>query len=138
MTSRPTIGTSGQSEPGLVVVVAAHGSRAEEANETHRSLVQDLSLRLGILALPAFLELAEPSIPAALSVAADGGAVRILVLPFFLHPGRHLREDVPALVEQAREQHPGVTIDVLGAFGADPGVLDALTRQVTAALGASK
>lgn len=130
-----TAGSTSGHGPDLAVVVAAHGSRAEESNEAHRTLVRALEARIGVPATPAFLELADPSIPAALAGAVEAGAGRVVLVPFFLHPGRHLREDVPALVREARVRFPGVTIELLGAFGADPALLDALAGQVTVALG---
>lgn len=116
------------------VVVVAHGSRAAAANDAHRALAADLAERVPVTVVPAFLELADPDIPAGIAEAVAAGATEVVVLPYFLHPGRHLVEDIPALVDQARAAHPGTTVRLLGAFGADPAVVDALTAQVTAAL----
>lgn len=119
----------------VAVVVAAHGSRADAANLAHRDLVAALAERVGLLAvLPAFLELAEPSIPDAIDTAVTAGAREVLVLPYFLHPGRHLVEDLPAIVADAQDRHPGVSFRLLGSFGADPAVVDLLAAQARTAL----
>ncbi|CAN5133399.1 hypothetical protein BH20ACT3_BH20ACT3_17070 [soil metagenome] len=47
----------------IVVVVAAHGSRADPANAAHREVVEELAAAVSSPVAPAFLELAEPSIP---------------------------------------------------------------------------
>ncbi|HEX2577634.1 MAG TPA: CbiX/SirB N-terminal domain-containing protein [Aquihabitans sp.] len=115
------------------IVIAAHGSRAEPANAAHREVVDALAAALGRPASPAFLELAEPSIPDAIDAAARD-ARTVLVVPYFLHPGRHLTDDLPAIVDDATARHPDCDIRLLASFGADPALLDVLVGQVSSAL----
>jgi sirohydrochlorin ferrochelatase len=118
-----------------VVVLVAHGSRAEAANEAHRMVAAELARRTGRTVVPAFLELAEPSIPDAIVAAVGSGAGEVLVLPHFLYPGRHLAEDVPALVAEAARARPGASIVLLPPSGADPAMVDLLADQVDRAVG---
>ena len=120
--------------PGPVVIVVAHGSRAEQANDAHRHVVSELAGRVAGTVHPAFLELAEPSIPDAIDAAIAAGAAPVLVLPYFLYPGRHLTRDLPAIVADATQRHPGHEISLLDLFGARPGVVDVLAAQVEEAL----
>jgi sirohydrochlorin ferrochelatase len=112
------------------VVFIAHGSRATAANEAHVAAAEQLAERTGVEVRPAFLELAEPSIPDAITAAIDDGADEVLVLPLFLYPGRHVATDIPALVEEARAARPGAAVDLLEPFGADPAVISVLAGQV--------
>lgn len=116
------------------VVVAAHGSRAEAANAAHRAVVSALDAAIDGSALPAFLELTEPSIPDVIDQAVADGATDVLVLPYFLHPGRHNGEDMPAIVSAATERHPSVTVRLLDLFGADPALVEILVAQTRGAL----
>lgn len=118
----------------VAVVVAAHGSRAAAANDAHHRVVAGLGERSGRTVLAAFLELVEPSIPDAIDAAVAGGASTVLVVPYFLHPGRHSTEDIPAIVADARERHPAADLRLLDLFGADPALVDLLAAQVGAAL----
>jgi sirohydrochlorin ferrochelatase len=121
--------------PGSVAIAfVAHGSRAAAANEAHVVAAAALADRLGAPVVAGFLELAEPSIPEAIVAAAATGADRVLVLPLFLYPGRHVAVDIPALVDAGRARCPGVVVDVLDPFGADPAIVDLLASQVRAAL----
>ena len=45
------------------------------------------------------------------------GAREIRLVPFFLGVGRHLREDLPRLLEQLRGLHPGVSVSLRQALG---------------------
>jgi sirohydrochlorin cobaltochelatase len=116
----------------LAVVVVAHGSRADAANVAHREAVAALGRRVDVAVVAGFLELAEPDIPTAVAQAVASGADDVAVLPLFLHPGRHLVEDIPALVAAAADAHPGVRVRLLPAFGDDPGVIDLLAAQIEA------
>lgn len=120
---------------GVAIVVAAHGSRAEGANVAHCEVVDALGASVAHRVTPAFLELAEPSIPDAIDEAAATGAATVLVLPYFLHPGRHLSDDLPAIVAEAHARHPQTTIRLLGSFGSEPGLGEVLVGQVRRAIG---
>ena len=69
---------------------------------------------------PAHMEIAEPTIADAVGKCAAAGATTIIVAPYFLSRGRHIQEDIPALVAAAQEKHPGVTCIVADPIGLDP------------------
>lgn len=116
------------------MVVVAHGSRAAAANDAHRAVVARLARRVSTSVVPAFLELTEPSVADAIDRAVADGAAWVVVLPYFLHPGRHLVEDLPRLVAAAAGRHPGATVSLAPSFGADPALDDVLAAQVTRAV----
>jgi sirohydrochlorin cobaltochelatase len=122
--------------PATALVLIAHGSRAEAANDAHREVATTLAERLGAPVIAAFLELAEPSIGAGIDAAVAGGAQRVAVLPHFLYPGRHLVRDIPAEVAAAVERHPEVRIDVLPESGSAPAMLELLAAAARAGLDA--
>lgn len=115
-------------------MVAAHGSRAVAANDAHRAVVARLAQSVSARVVPAFLELTEPSIHDAIERAVEGGATTVVVLPYFLHPGRHLTEDLPRIVAEATERHPAAVVRLAASFGADPVLADVLAAQVARAL----
>ncbi len=123
---------------GAVVILVAHGSRLPEAGVAHRAVCQQLERKLGddTPVEPAFLELTEPDIPTCIDRAVAGGAGRLVVLPYFLHPGNHTLRDIPATIEAARAKHPDVLIEQAAVFGADPALVGALADQARSALSA--
>lgn len=120
------------------MLLVAHGSRSPLAGEEHLALCAAVQLEANrgagtpIEVRPAFLELAEPSIPTAIDAAVAGGSVRIRLLPHFLNSGNHVLRDLPAAVAEASERHPGVEIELAERLGADPGLIELLTRRVLA------
>jgi sirohydrochlorin ferrochelatase len=118
---------------GVHVVLVAHGSRALEANASIADLARGLGERLGLVVAPAFLEMAEPTIPAAIRAAAAGGAERIIIVPFFLAPGVHVRRDLIKILEEARLEL-GIPVDLADFFGAHPDVPRLLADITTSAI----
>jgi sirohydrochlorin ferrochelatase len=100
--------------PLTAVLLIAHGSRHEPANVDLRNMAADLvaSGEYPIVE-PAFLELAEPDIPAGGSACVARGAKRVLMIPYFLSAGVHLVRDLTAARDALIVRHPGVEF-VLG------------------------
>jgi sirohydrochlorin ferrochelatase len=109
------------------IVVFAHGSKVESANEAVRAVAAELA-RLGGYELveAAFLELAGPDLKGAIGRLVMLGAERVVVIPYFLTLGRHAAEDLPALVAEVEAVHPGLSVVVtapLDGHTAMPGIL---------------
>lgn len=116
------------SDPLTAVLLIAHGSRHEAANDDLRTLARRLSEggRHAIVEA-CFLELAEPGIPAGGKRCADRGATRVLMIPYFLSAGVHLTRDLTSARDELAAAHPGVAF-VLGApLGPHP-LLDELVE----------
>ncbi len=116
-------------ELGLVVV--DHGSTREEANRRHEEFVRGWGRHRGYgVVEPAHMELAEPSIGSAFDACVAAGALRVVVAPYFLWPGRHSSEDIPALAAEAAARHPGVAHVVAAPLGPHPLLRDVVDERV--------
>lgn len=119
-----------------VTLLVAHGSRNPDADEAHRALCEAVARAAAtgtgreVRVEPAYLEIAEPSIPATIDRVVGEGVTEVRLLPHFLGPGNHVQRDLPAIVAEARERHPGVTIELAEHLGADPGLVDLLAARV--------
>lgn len=74
----------------------------------------------------AFLELMAPSLPETVDRLAKNGIADVTVVPVFLGQGGHVLRDLPVLLEEMRQAHPGVTIKVAQAVGENEQVLNAI------------
>ncbi len=111
------------------LVLVAHGSRREASNQEVRHVAEQLQARAMDVfdrVTAAYLELAGPTIPEAIENCIRAGADEVVVIPYFLAAGRHMSDDIPAIIEAAREAHPDVSIRVTPYVGAAPGVVDLL------------
>jgi len=112
------------------VVLVDHGSRRAEANAQLEALAERLREREpGTLVVTAHLEIAAPDIAAALATCASSGARDVVLLPWFLAPGRHTAEDIPRAVAAARERHPELRVRIGEPLGLDARLVElALSR----------
>ena len=103
------------------LVLFAHGSRDPKWAEPFKAIqaliraqAPDTPVEL------AFLELMQPDIQECLGVLAKQGVKRVSVVPIFLAAGRHLREDLPALIAPIQNQFPDLVINVSTPIGDIP------------------
>lgn len=79
------------------------------------------------------MEIAKPTIADAISKCASAGASTIIIAPYFLSRGRHIQEDIPALVAAAQEQHPQVKCVIAEPIGIDPLMAQLIEMRVLSA-----
>ncbi len=95
------------------VLFAGHGSRAAGAAEAMLAAVERVRRRGAFpIVETGYLELCQPDLPAALCACVEQGASRVLVVPYFLHNGIHIRRDIPAVMRRELARYPGLQISI--------------------------
>lgn len=113
------------------IVIVDHGSRREASNRMLEAFVERFAPQLPYLAVePAHMELAEPSIATAVGRCVQRGARSIIVCPYFLLPGKHWDQDIPALTAEAVAPHPGLEYTVIAPIGLHPMMRDVVADQI--------
>lgn len=103
------------------VILVDHGSRRSQSNRMLEKVVELVRETTGWeIVEAAHMEIAEPSIGAAVDRCVARGAELVVVQPFVLLPGRHWRDDIPRLVAEAAARHPGVRWLVTAPLGDHP------------------
>jgi len=74
----------------------------------------------------AYLDLMQPDLASAIATQAGRGFASIRIVPLFLGPGGHVRNDLRRIIDEARESQPGVAIDLTAPAGEDDDVVAAL------------
>lgn len=116
------------------IVIVDHGSRRAESNAMLEEVARQFGERFKQthdIVEAAHMEICEPSIATAYAACVARGATRIMVLPFFLGPGKHWTKDIPALAAEAAAQHPGTQYHVAMPLGIDDLILDLLNKRAT-------
>jgi sirohydrochlorin ferrochelatase len=116
------------------LVVFAHGSKVDAANQAIREVAARVAVRAGYITEAAFLEIAAPGLPRAVEMLVGRGASRIVVLPYFLAPGRHAARDLPRIIEQLRGIHKGVRIEAAANLDGHPALVGILLDRAAAVL----
>ncbi|MBL8808685.1 MAG: hypothetical protein JNM43_00795 [Planctomycetaceae bacterium] len=121
--------------PLTAILIVDHGSRrAESNNQLKEAAKRFAALSSYSIIEPAHMELAEPTIRQAFDRCVERGAERIVVFPWFLAPGRHWTEDIPALVREAAEAHPNIAWHLTPPFGLHPGMFDIVNDRIDVTL----
>lgn len=122
------------SEPTTAIIVFAHGSAVPEANGEVARLAEEVARRAHCPARSAFLEQAQPDLAAAVAESVAAGARRIVVVPYFLTMGTHVRRDLPRLLAEQRARFPDVDFCAGQSLEGYPGMADVLLSRVQEAL----
>jgi sirohydrochlorin ferrochelatase len=117
------------------IIVFAHGSRIEPANQAVRAVAAELA-RAGPYqhVVAAFLELGQPDLETAVIELSGRGVRRMVVIPYFLTLGMHLERDLPRIVERISNNHSHLEISVSPPLDGHPGLLQVLKDRAREAL----
>jgi sirohydrochlorin ferrochelatase len=116
------------------ILLVDHGSRRNQANEQLERMAELVSERVpDTIVHVAHMEIAEPDIAQGVDACAADGADEIVVHPYFLAPGNHSTSDIPRLVREAAERHPGLRVRVSEPLGLHPKLVDVILDRVDAA-----
>ncbi len=118
---------------GLLVMV--HGSPRSEANEDVYRVVEIVRDRGSYASVQiGFMECNTPTIPDAVEACVRDGAIRIDAVPYFLHTGNHVAEDLPTLLEEAQERYPQVQFRMARFLGTAPRITELIAERARAVL----
>jgi sirohydrochlorin ferrochelatase len=109
------------------ILLIAHGSRRPQANAELEQIAQALR-QCGPFDFvqPAYLELAEPTIEQGAAACIAYGANVVVMLPYFLSPGRHVVDDLSAMCQRLRQLYPQVHFTLAPPLGQHPAIIDIL------------
>lgn len=139
MNSRPSSASGSETSGGLDytvgekdgVIIVDHGSRRQESNLMLNDFVAMFRARTCYkIVEPAHMELVEPTIKDAFGKCVQQGASRVIVSPYFLSPGRHWKQDIPALVAEASKEQSNVPYIVTAPLGLHELMVDVMNDRI--------
>ncbi len=111
------------------ILLLAHGSRDARWREPVEAVMRRIrSQDAAVQVACAYLEFVAPDLPGAARTLIDSGACSIRVVPLFLGMGKHVREDLPRLLDALRDAHPLIDFSLATAVGEEPEVIGLLAR----------
>lgn len=119
----------GLTKEALLVMV--HGSPRPVANTDMLRVVEALRSReVFPIVEVGFMECNAPTIPEAIDMCVAQGATTVTAVPYFLHTGTHVADDLPTLLEEAAERHPAVLFRMGAYLGKSPMLTDILADRI--------
>ena len=121
------------------LLVMVHGSPHPSANDDMFQVIEDLrtrpdATRLYPIIEAGFMECNAPSILEAIDRCVAAGAQRLVAVPYFLHIGTHVCDDLPTLLEAAQAHHPNIEILLSEYIGLAPLLTDLLAARAVEAV----
>lgn len=117
------------------LLLMVHGSPRPQSNEVLFRVAEEIRTRhVFDIVTVGFMECNEPDIPTAVRDCVAQGAREIIAVPYFLHTGRHVAEDLPSILEQARAEYPDVRILMTTYLGHSQTLTSLLARRAKQAL----
>jgi sirohydrochlorin ferrochelatase len=117
------------------ILLVSHGSKARNANQSLFELAAALEATGEYLKVQyAFLELNTPTIPEGLALCQQAGAREIILIPYFLSMGMHVREDLPRLIREWEAGNPETPVKTAGPLGLSPIMVSLLQERVNSAV----
>lgn len=124
--------TSAAAEASEGLLLVGHGSRSPRSSlEMHRLAALVADGLAGVDVQVGFLEMTEPPAGVVIDSMVARGAGRITVLPLVLLGAGHAKNDVPAVVLEARRRHPGTEIVFASPLGVVKAAVEILGEAVT-------
>ncbi|HEY3346150.1 MAG TPA: CbiX/SirB N-terminal domain-containing protein [Nitrospirota bacterium] len=112
------------------IILLGHGSKAESGNRPLIEMAGMVEAISGERVIPAFLQLANPSLAEVIEDAAQKGATKIVVVPFFLYSGNHVSKDIPDELELLREKYQGIEIVMARHLDNHPKLADIVLERI--------
>ena len=78
----------------------------------------------------AFLSLAKPTIPEAIECCVRQGSEQIFVIPLLFFPGRHAKEDIPRIIQEAKNKYPEIDFHYASPLSENPEALTLLEERM--------
>jgi sirohydrochlorin ferrochelatase len=122
-------------KPPVHLLLIAHGSRRAEANAELQEVANALVQRGGYAFVQiSFLELTGPSIEEGGRLCVQAGAEEVVMLPYFLSPGVHVREDLVESRGNLSQEFPQVRFLLAEPLGGHPLLLEILEQRAQTVL----
>ncbi len=123
----------------VAVALLGHGSRSPEASRDIDEVAAHLQ-RQGCFQRVevCHMSLNKPTFAEVIDRCAADQVGTVVVLPYFLHAGVHLKEDIPALLSAKAKEHPSLKLILGGHLGFDQALVNLVKQRVFQAISQSK
>ena len=113
------------------LIILGHGSKAPRATETLAAVTSMVREKILYDRVEyASLQISEPPLGAVVEKMAAEGVEKIIVMPFLIAAGVHVKTDIPEELSVLSKTHPGLELHLTGPLGADPRLAEIVIDRV--------
>jgi sirohydrochlorin ferrochelatase len=117
------------------VIILGHGSRVPEAGKNMETVANLLKKKYNLKMVEVCqMSRLGPHYPETLANCVKGGATEVVVIPYFLNNGLHIRLDIPEMMKEGAKKYPHVKMIFGKHLGFDPKYADIIYRRIQESL----
>lgn len=117
------------------VLIVSHGSKSQDAVDQFDQVVALVQQNGNFpIVKGAHMELALPDIPTVIKDLVDAGNTEIVVVPYFLFNGNHIKNDIPEILNEQKQLYPDVAFRFGDPIGFEPLMADILVKRAAEAV----
>ena len=116
------------------LLIVGHGSKSLDAVNAFEKLVAFIKEKKRYeIVTGAHMELAEPGITETVDEIAKQDPEMIVIAPYFLYEGMHIKKDIPEMIEEMRIKYPGIKFKFAKPIGFEPMLADIILKRAAEA-----
>lgn len=113
------------------IILLGHGSRVPDAGKDMERAVKLLKEKYNHeMVVSCNMSRLGPHFPETLEQCISKGADEIIVIPYFLNMGLHIRLDIPEMMQEEAKKHPGIKLIYGKQLGFDDAFVDILNKRI--------
>ncbi len=121
------------------LLIVGHGSKSGDAVKVFEQIVDLVKSRSGFDAVAgAYMELSQPGISETVDYLAQEGAGIIIIAPYFLYEGMHIKRDIPDIIAGMLRKYPDIEFRLAKPIGFEPVLADIILNRAEEALAGKK
>jgi sirohydrochlorin ferrochelatase len=112
------------------LLIVGHGSKSKEAVAIFEKIVKTVKDKSNYnFVFGAHMELASPDIEETVKIIAGKNISQIIIIPYFLYEGNHIKHDIPEIIEKLKIQYPNIIFKFGKPIGFEPVLADILIKR---------
>lgn len=120
------------------IILLGHGSRVPDAGEAMEKVAARLKEKHGYRTVEVcFMSRLGPHFQETFEKCVAQGAAKVVVIPYFLHSGLHIRLDIPKMMQENARRFPHVKLIFGANLGYDECLVDLVEKRIAESRGAS-
>lgn len=117
------------------IIILGHGSRLHKANKLMPEIVKIIKRRTGYNIIePSSLQFHHPDLTQSIKKIVKKGCKKIIIVPFFLFKGNHVKRDIPKAIRKEMRKYPDVTFVFTKSLGEDARISDIVFQRINEAM----
>lgn len=118
-------------QPRKAVILMGHGSRMPDAASGMEEVACGIRGKFkNLMVETCSMSMLGPRFGEVFEKCVAGGAKKVTVIPYFLHFGAHMQEDIPGILIEKAHRFPGVTLIMGKHLGFDEKLTDLVIKRI--------